>query len=244
MKYFLLPVTLIGWALISYFALLAVYVGIMMIAQLSWIWIILGFSFLIGIVYLVGVGIPNLIKILILKLYSNRTTNILHAISGLLGIVLFGFILFSPSNIENFSAIWVDNKWKLIINFFPFLGLIVVSIISNLGFFSLETTEKSTSTNNSNHLFPANESNNNSFTETTPAKLYQDSDGSDINFDSQRDDSSNQITEEVNEDDIILPDDALDLINSLFLEYEATQSDNIVTDENVQPTTDIVRQKM
>lgn len=231
MKYFLLPVTLIGWALISYFALLAVYVGIMMIAQLSWIWIILGFSFLIGIVYLVGVGIPNLIKILILKLYSNRTTNILHAISGLLGIVLFGFILFSPSNIENFNAIWVDNKWKLIINFFPFLGLIVVSIISNLGFFSLETTEKSTSTNNSNHLFPANESNNNSFTETTSAQLYPDSNVSDMNFHSHRDDISNNFDENIDdENDTSFADFDVDEFVSML--DEAIARDNIETDGN------------
>ncbi len=220
MKYFLLPVTLIGWALISYFALLAVYVGIMMIAQLSWIWIILGFSFLIGIVYLVGVGIPNLIKILILKLYSNRTTNILHAISGLLGIVLFGFILFSPSNKENFNAIWVDNKWKLIINFFPFLGLIVASIISNLGFFSLETTEKSTSTNNSNHLFPANDINNNSFTETSASQFYPNSDVDDMNFKSKYEDYNKQDLEDIADEDIVLADDTLDLINSLLIEDE------------------------
>lgn len=231
MKYFLLPVTLIGWALISYFALLAVYVGIMMIAQLSWIWIILGFSFLIGIVYFVGVGIPNLIKILILKLYSNKTTNILHAIFGLLGIVLFGFILFSPSNKENFSAIWVDNKWKLIINFFPFLGLIVVSIISNLGFFSLEPTEKSTSTNNLNQFFPANNDNYNSSTETTSAQLYPDSNVSDMNFHSHLDEISNNFDENIDdENDTSFADFDVDEFVSLL--DEAIARDNIETNGN------------
>ena len=59
----------------------------------------------------------------------------------------------------------------------------------------------------------------------------------------QQDENSNQVAEDVNEDDIILPDDALDLINSLSLEDEATQRDNIATDGNVQPTTDIVQQQ-
>lgn len=74
----------------------------------------------------------------------------------------------------------------------------------------------------------------------TPENVTNETDISSV---PQQDENSNQVAEDVNEDDIILPDDALDLINSLSLDNEATQSDNTTTDGNVQPTTDIVQQQ-
>ena len=208
MKYLLLPFTLSAWALISYFSLFAVYVGIMMIVQLSWLWIILGFTFLIGIVYLVGVGIPNLLKILIVKLYSNRTTNILHALAGFLGIVIFLIFLFSPAAKSTFNTIWIDSKWKLIINIFPFLGLILANIISNLQFFNVEGNEDLIDTSLEYSVSYENDEKNkydeNLTHLSTVQKYYND--------------------EDPNEDDIILPDDVFDLINSLTDEEENSTS--------------------
>src|SRR5690606_23880728 len=45
---------------------------------------------------------------------------------------------------------------------------------------------------------------------------------------------------EINEDDIVLPDDTIDLINSL--EDETTQSNNTGTDGNAEPGTEIIQQ--
>ena len=59
----------------------------------------------------------------------------------------------------------------------------------------------------------------------------------------QQDQNSNQVAEEVNEDDIVLPDDALDLINSLYLEDETAQIDNTTTDGNIQLPTNVVQQQ-
>lgn len=138
MKYLLLPFTLIIWGFISYFAMWATFSGILIICQFSWLVLFFAFFILIGLVSLISFSLPALVKLLILKLYDNRVINILHAIAGLLGIICFGFYIFSQPIKDLISAIWQIGKWKMIINAFPFLGLFAASIINNLAFAKLD----------------------------------------------------------------------------------------------------------
>lgn len=141
MKYLLTPLTAILWYLIAYYGF---YYGIVLIIwmfNLSWIWIILGYPFLIGLIFGLTNGIPSLLRFLILRLFGvNWFSIIIHSIAGLIGIIMI-FIFFKNNPIEYISGnksesllcgMWNSSPVKTIILFIPFIGLIISLLYSSI----------------------------------------------------------------------------------------------------------------
>ncbi|MFH6971825.1 hypothetical protein [Flavobacterium petrolei] len=140
MKYLLIPLTVILWILTSYYGF---YYGIVLIAwmfNLSWIWIILGYPFLIGLIFGLANGIPSLLRFLILRIFGlNWLSVIVHSIAGLIGMIMI-FIFFKDNPIEYvsgetseslLSGMWRSSPLKTIILFIPCLGLIISIMYSS-----------------------------------------------------------------------------------------------------------------
>ncbi|MCM4171834.1 hypothetical protein DHD32_10100 [Arenibacter sp. TNZ] len=139
MKYLLIPLTIFLWYLTAY---LGIYFGVVLMTwmfSLSWIWLLLGYTFLIGLIFGLTNGIPSLLRYLILKLYGlNWFTAVVHSIAGLLGIIaVFAFFYSNPPEMVSgnmsvpiLSAMWNSAPIKTIFLFIPFIGLILSLIYS------------------------------------------------------------------------------------------------------------------
>lgn len=131
MRYLLLPITLILWIIIMYLCLWCVYAGILLIVSLGWLWIILGFTVIIALISIFATGIPALLGVAVIKIYkNNRFINILHALAGLISVVLFISFFFSEASMFTIKKLYEVEKWKIIILAFPFVGLILASLYS------------------------------------------------------------------------------------------------------------------
>jgi hypothetical protein len=134
MKYILLPVTIFLWYLTTYYGLYIAVIGMAVIFSLSWLWLIIGYPFLIGLVFGVSNGIPSLLRYISLKAYGiNWFPCILHSIAGTIGVVqIIRFFSATPPElvIGNDSFFILSGMWrvapiKTIFLAFPFLGLII-----------------------------------------------------------------------------------------------------------------------
>ncbi len=142
MKYLLLPFTIILWHLLIYYCLYAVYAGLITVSYLHWIWIIIGFTIIITIISLFSVTIPTVCSILINNLYGdNFLIKLLHFFSGILALVFFFIFLFSDESIYTIKKSYFDNKWKLIILGFPYIGIILSSLFSNFVIFNMKKND-------------------------------------------------------------------------------------------------------
>jgi len=114
---------------------LGVYFGMFLMLwmfSLSWIWLILGYVFLIGLIsFLVG-SLPAIINFLILKFYRlNWFSIVTHSIAGLLGIVYFYYFMyqFPPEMVSGnettpiLKALWNESWLKTILFMCTFIGL-------------------------------------------------------------------------------------------------------------------------
>ena len=132
MRYLLTPITMFIWFLLTY---LCVYYGMVLMLwmfSLSWIWLILGYTFLIGLISFLVNSLPAIINILILKFYRlNWFSIVTHSIAGLLGIVFFYYIIYQnpPEMVSGnestpiLKALWNQSWLKTILLMFPFIGL-------------------------------------------------------------------------------------------------------------------------
>ena len=132
MRFLLTPITMIIWFLLTY---LGVYYGMVLMLwmfSLSWIWLILGYTFLIGIISAIVGSLPALINYLILKFYKLTWFSIVtHSLAGLLGIVYFYYLMYQnpPEMVSGtestpiLKALWNDSWLKTILLMFPFIGL-------------------------------------------------------------------------------------------------------------------------
>jgi len=123
---------MIIWFLLTY---LGLYYGIVLVFwmfSLSWIWLILGYTFLIGIITTIVSSIPVLINYLILRFYKLTWFSIItHSLAGFLGIVYFYYSMYQDppvmvSGTEStpiLKALWNDSWLKTILLTFPFIGL-------------------------------------------------------------------------------------------------------------------------
>lgn len=140
MKYLLTPLTAILWYLTAYYGFYYAISLIVWMFNLSWIWIILGYPFLIGLIFGLTNGIPSLSRFLILRLFGlNWFSIIVHSIAGLIGIIMI-FIFFKDNPIQSVSSdksesllsgMWSSSPLKTIILFVPFLGSIISLIYSS-----------------------------------------------------------------------------------------------------------------
>jgi len=141
MKYLLIPITMILWYLTAYYGF---YYGIILMIwmfNLSWLWIILGYPFLIGLIFGLTNGIPSVLRILVLRLYgTNWFSVIVHSIAGLIGIIMI-FTFFKNNPIEYvsgdkteslLSGMWDSSPIKTIVLFIPFIGLIISLLFSTI----------------------------------------------------------------------------------------------------------------
>ncbi len=132
MRYLLTPITMFIWFLITY---LGVYYGMVFMLwmfSLSCIWLILGYTFLIGLISLLVNSLPAIINILIMKFYRlNWFSIITHSIAGLLGIVYFYYLIYQnpPEMIDGnestpvLMALWNQSWLKTVLLMIPFMGL-------------------------------------------------------------------------------------------------------------------------
>jgi hypothetical protein len=132
MRFLLTPITMIIWFFLTY---LGVYYGMVLMIwmfSLSWIWLILGYTFLIGIISAIVSSLPALINYLILKFYKLTWFSIItHSLAGLLGIVYFYYLMYQnpPEMVSGtestpiLKALWNDSWLKTILLIFPFIGL-------------------------------------------------------------------------------------------------------------------------
>lgn len=141
MKYLLTPLTIILWYLTAYYGF---YFGIVLLVwmfNLSWIWIILGYPFLIGVIFGITNGIPSLLRLLLLRLVGiNWFSVIVHSIAGLIGIIMI-FIFFKNNPIEYvsgnkseslLSGMWNSSPIKTIVLIIPFFGLVISLLYSSI----------------------------------------------------------------------------------------------------------------
>lgn len=132
MKFLLTPFTMIIWFLLTY---LGVYYGMVLMLwmfSLGWIWLILGYTFLIGIISVLVNSLPALLNYLIIKFYKLTWFSIItHSMAGLLGIVYFYYLMYhNPPEVFSgtkstpiLKALWADSWLKTIMLMFPFIGL-------------------------------------------------------------------------------------------------------------------------
>jgi len=104
------------------------------IFSLSWLWLIIGFPFLIGIVFGISNGIPSLLRYVGIKIYGiNWPTCILHSLAGIIGVIqIIRLYSATPPELvigdESFfilSGMWQIAPVKTIFLFLPFLGLVI-----------------------------------------------------------------------------------------------------------------------
>lgn len=130
MKYLLTPVTMLIWFLLTYSG---VYYGTLLMIwmfTLSWVWLLFGYTILIGAIsWLVG-SLPAFINFLILRFYGiNWFSVTIHSVSGLMGLVyIYTFLYQNPIEMSNDStpilkALWQESWLKTVLLMFPFIGL-------------------------------------------------------------------------------------------------------------------------
>jgi len=132
MKYLLTPLTMFLWYLTTYYGLYFAVIGVAFMFSLSWLWLIIGYLFLVGIIFGILNAIPGLLRILILKIYGiNWFSCIVHSLTGVIGV--FQIIRFFSANppelvIGNESSFILTGMWeiapvKTVFLAFPFVGL-------------------------------------------------------------------------------------------------------------------------
>ena len=141
MKYILIPLTMFLWYLTTYYGLYIAVVGMAFMFSLSWLWLIIGYTFLIGIVFGISNGIPGLLRFLILKVYGiNWFSCIVHSLAGLVGVVqVIRFFSANPPELvignESFfflTGMWEVAPFKTVFLAFPFVGLVISLLWSTI----------------------------------------------------------------------------------------------------------------
>ena len=137
MKYILIPLTMYLWYLTTYYGLYLAVLGMLFIVSLSWFWLLMGYLFLIGILFGISNAIPGLLRLLILKIYGiNWFSCIVHSLAGAIGA---GFFIANPpvlvSGDESFiflTVMWEMAPFKTIFCAFPFAGIIISLLWSTI----------------------------------------------------------------------------------------------------------------
>ena len=140
MKYILTPITMFLWYLTSYYGLSLVVFGMGYIVSLRWFWLIIGYLFLICILFAISNIISGLFRLLILKIYGiNWFSCIVHSLAGLIGVGLFvlnlpSYVLVSIKGDEVFflTGMWEMAPLKTLLFAFPFAGIIISLLWSTM----------------------------------------------------------------------------------------------------------------
>lgn len=132
MRFLLTPITMMIWYILCYLGLHYGMVLMLWMFSLSWIWLILGYTILIGIISTIVSSLPALINLLILRFYKLTWFSIItHSLAGLLGILSFYYLMYQnpPEMVSGtestpiLKALWNYSWLKTIFLMFPFIGL-------------------------------------------------------------------------------------------------------------------------
>ena len=140
MKYVLIPLTMFLWYLTTYYGLYLALLGMVFIVSLNWFWLIMGYLFLIGILFGISNAIPGLLRLLILKIYGiNWFSCIVHSLAGAVGAGFFIVslplcVLVSVEGDEVFflTGMWEMAPFKTVFFAFPFAGIIISLLWSTI----------------------------------------------------------------------------------------------------------------
>jgi hypothetical protein len=140
MKYVLIPLTMFLWYLTTYYGLYLAVLGMVFIISLNWFWLIMGYLFLIGILFGISSAIPGLLRLLILKIYGiNWFSCIVHSLAGAVGAGFFIVnlplcVLVSVEGDEVFflTGMWEMAPFKTVFFAFPFAGIIISLLWSTI----------------------------------------------------------------------------------------------------------------
>ena len=142
MRYILIPITMFLWFLTTYYGLCLAVFGMVYIVSLHWIWILIGYPFLIGILFGISNSIPALLRLLILKIYGiNWFSCIVHSLAGALGAVnffaklpLWVLVNEQGTEVSFFTVMWKMAPLKIIICTLPFAGIVISLLYSTIIF--------------------------------------------------------------------------------------------------------------
>jgi len=141
MKYVLTPLTMFLWYLTTYYGLYFAVIGMVYMFSLSWLWLIIGLPFLMGIIFAIVTGIPSLLRLLTLKIYGiNWFSCIVHSLAGVIGAVMI-ILFFSAYPVELvigdepffiLTGMWKIAPVKTVFLAFPFVGLVTSILWSTI----------------------------------------------------------------------------------------------------------------
>ena len=141
MKYVLTPLTMFLWYLTTYYGLYFAVIGMAFMFSLSWLWLIMGYLLLVGIIFGISNGIPGLLRFLILKIYGiNWFSCIVHSLAGVIGIVqVIRFFSTNPPELAIgdeslfiLTGMWQIAPVKTVFHAFPFVGLVMSLLWSTI----------------------------------------------------------------------------------------------------------------
>jgi hypothetical protein len=124
MKNFLIPITSIIWAVVTYFCLSYVLVAQYLITNIGWFWLILLYSVIIGVAGLLY-NIAGGVSLAISYFYKfSRLSLIIHCLFGIIGFV-FSIIYYIEDDkfVEMYSKMWECYPVKTILLTPGFIGL-------------------------------------------------------------------------------------------------------------------------
>lgn len=142
MKYVLTPLTMFLWYLTAYYGLYLAVIAITFMFSLGWLWLIIGYLFLVGIIFGISNSIPGLLRFLILRIYGiNWFSCIAHSLAGAVGVGFFIVnlplcVLVRAEGDEVFflTGMWEIAPVKTAFLAFPFVGLVISLLWSTIIF--------------------------------------------------------------------------------------------------------------
>lgn len=129
------------WFLTSFYGIHIATIGMGFIFSLSWLWVIIGFPFLIVPIFWISHSIPSLLRVLFIKIYGvSWFCCIVHSLAGVVGVV--GIIMFyreSPPVLvigdESFfilRGMWKAAPFKTVFIATPFMGIVISILWSSI----------------------------------------------------------------------------------------------------------------
>jgi len=152
MKFLLIPITLVLWLVLTYLLLWLCLSASLVVLNFSWITLLFSSLILIGVGTILSVIIPTSISVVIEHFYNhNRFINILHAIFGILGVLLFLNYLTADHVRSIIRLNWISHKWKIIVLSLPITGMFVGMIYSSVSMI-LNKKESDQKFENNDHI--------------------------------------------------------------------------------------------
>jgi len=140
LKYVLIPLTMFLWYLTTYYGLYLAVIGMAFMFSLGWLWLIMGYLFLVGTIFGISNAIPGLLRILILKIYGiNWFSCIVHSLAGVTGVVVFfganpPELVIGDESYFIITGMWKISPVKTVFLASPFVGFVVSLLWSTIIF--------------------------------------------------------------------------------------------------------------